>query len=327
MDTASPSETFVTFVGIDVSKAHLDVSLRPQGIVFQVDNNPSGITALIEKLRTYPVGLVVLEATGGYEQEAFVRLSVANLPTVRINPRQGRDFAKATGKLAKSDRLDARALAHYAQVIQPQVRPVPDEATRALQVWVDRRRQVVEMLVAEENRRDRSQPPVRARIEAHITWLQQELDDLNAQLQAALQAHPHWQQQAEWLRSVPGVGPVLCTALLADLPELGQLDRKKIAALVGVAPYNRDSGLLKGKRAVWGGRGTLRRTLYMATLAARRCNPVIQAFFERLIAAGKPFKVAMVACMRKLLTILNALLAHQMAWDPKLAESKNSIAG
>jgi transposase len=323
MDTSLSVDTFV---GIDVSKAHLDVYLRPVGLAFQVDNSPSGIAALIEKLGAFPVRLVVLEATGGYEQEAFVRLNAAQIPTVRINPRQARDFAKATGKLAKSDRIDAGSLAHYAQAIQPQVRPVPDEATRQLQALVDRRRQVVEMLVAEENRRAISHPPVLERIQAHITWLKQELDDLNNQLQQAVQAHPHWQQQNEWLLSVPGVGPVLSTTLLADLPELGHLDRKKIAALVGVAPFNRDSGLMNGKRVVWGGRGTIRRTLYMATLAARRCNPVIKAFFERLIEAGKPFKVAMIACMRKLLTILNALLIHQTAWDPKIMEKKAEIA-
>lgn len=323
MDTSLSVDTFV---GIDVSKAHLDVYVRPMGQAFQMDNSSDGITALIEKLRAFTVHLVVVEATGGYEQEAFVRLNAANIPTVRINPRQGRDFAKAIGKLAKSDRIDAAALAHYAQAIQPQVRAVPDEATRGLQALIDRRRQVVEMLVAEENRLSISHAPVRERIQVHITWLQQELDDLNGQLQQAVQAHPHWHQQYEWLRSVPGVGPVLSLTLLADLPELGHLDRKKIAALVGVAPFNRDSGMMSGKRAVWGGRGTIRRTLYMATLAARRCNPAIRTFFERLIEMGKPFKVAMIACMRKLLTILNALLIHQTTWDPQIMKKNTVVA-
>jgi transposase len=314
------------FVGMDVSKAHLDVFLRPQGVEFQVANSASGIQALIEKLKPYAIHLVVLEATGGYEQEAFVGLNAAPIPTVRINPRQARDFAKATGKLAKSDQIDARVLAHYAAAIQPEVRPVPDEATRALQALLDRRRQVVDMLVAERNRLSSCHASLRVRVSTHITWLEQELDELNTHLQQSLKDHPHWQEQSDRLRSVPGVGPVLTTTLLADLPELGQLDRKKIAALVGVAPFNRDSGFMNGKRSVWGGRGSVRHALYMATLAARRCNPVIQAFFERLTQAGKPFKVAMTACMRKLLTILNALLAHKTAWDPDLVAKKTPAA-
>jgi transposase len=323
METASQ---MISFVGIDVSKAHLDGYIRPQGVEFQVANTSDGIRQLIETLHAYTVSLVVLEATGGYEQEAFVGLSAAGVATVRINPRQARDFAKATGKLAKSDKIDARVLAHYAQAIQPEVRPVPDEATRTLQAVLDRRRQVVDMLVAEKNRLGISHPSVRERVQEHITWLEQELDDLNDQLQQALKDHPHWQEQSGWLRSVPGVGPVLTTTLLADLPELGHLDRKKIAALVGVAPFNRDSGFMNGKRAVWGGRGSVRHALYMATLAARRFNPVIRAFFERLTKAGKPFKVAMTACMRKLLTILNALLFHRTAWDPKLVDQKAPVA-
>lgn len=225
----TPSQT-LCFVGMDVSKANLDVFLRPQGVEFQVANTANGIQTLIEKLKAYLIGLVVLEATGGYEQEAFVCLNAALIPTVRINPRQARDFAKATGKLAKSDKIDARALAHYAAAIQPELRPVPDEATRALQALLDRRRQVVDMLVAEKNRLSISHASVRERVREHITWLDQELDDLNDQLQQALKDHPHWQEQSDRLRSVPGVGPVLTTTLLADLPELGQLDRKKIAA-------------------------------------------------------------------------------------------------
>ena len=323
METASQTHGYV---GIDVSKAHLDVFLRPQGVEFQVANTASGIQALLEKLKPYGIDLVVLEATGGYEQEAFVQLNAALLPTVRINPRQARDFAKATGKLAKSDRIDARVLAHYAQAIQPEVRPVPDEATRALQALLDRRRQVVDMLVAEKNRLSISHASVRERVQGHITWLEEELNDINTDLQQALKDHPHWQEQSDRMRSVPGVGPVLSTTLLADLPELGHLDRKKAAALVGVAPFNRDRGRMTGQRAVWGGRGSVRHALYMATLAARRCNPVIRAFFERLTKAGKPFKVAMTACMRKLLTILNALLAHHAVWDPKIDPTKTPLA-
>ncbi len=312
------SETQVEcFVGIDVSKAHLDVYLRPLDRQFQVGNDPDGIGSLIGQLLTHPVRLVVVEATGGYEREVYAQLSAAGIAVARINPRQARDFAKSTGKLAKTDKIDARVLAHFAQAIQPQIRPVPSEQTAQLQALLSRRRQVVEMLVAEKNRLSVSHRTVQPRVQEHIDWLEAELDDLNRQLQTALEQDPNWREQNDLLRSVPGVGPVLATTLLAELPELGQLDRKKIAALVGVAPFNCESGLMHGKRVVWGGRGSVRHALYMATLAARRFNPVIRAFFERLTKSGKPFKVAMTACMRKLLTILNAILAHHIAWSPQ----------
>lgn len=303
------------FVGMDVSKTHLDVYLRPFDRHIQVGNDPEGIGSLLGQLRGYSVRLVVVEATGGYEREVYAQLSAAGLPIARINPRQARDFAKSTGKLAKTDKIDARVLAHFAQAIQPQIRPVPSEQTAQLQALLNRRRQVVEMLVAEKNRLGISHRSVQPRVQEHIDWLEEELEDLNRQLQIALEQDPNWREQNDLLRSVPGVGPVLATTLLAELPELGQLDRKQIAALVGVAPFNCDSGLLHGKRRVWGGRGSVRHALYMATLAARRFNPVIRAFFERLERAGKPFKVAMTACMRKLLTILNAILAHRTAWN------------
>lgn len=313
------------FVGIDVSKAGLDVCIRPTDACFTVTNDEEGMQKLIARLRQYPVKLIVLEATGGYEREVYVTLNAAGLKTVRINPRQARHFAKSIGKLAKSDTIDARVLAHFAEAIQPEVRAVPDEHTVQLQALISRRRQVVDMLVAEKNRLNISHRSVRPRVQQHIDWLEEELDDLNHNLDQYLENDPHWREQKDLLRSVPGVGPVLCTTLLAELPELGTLDRKKIAALVGVAPYNCDSGAMHGKRRIWGGRGTVRHALYMATLAARRFNPVIRTFFERLVASGKEFKVAMTACMRKLLTILNSMLAHQTTWNPNFTTQKRLV--
>jgi len=313
------------FVGIDVSKAGLDVCIRPVDECFTTTNDEEGIQKLIMCLRKYPVRMVVLEATGGYEREAYVVLNAAGLVTVRINPRQARHFARSTGKLAKTDKIDARMLAHFAEAIQPEVRAVPDERTVHLQALISRRRQVVDMLVAEKNRLSNSHRSVRPRVKQHIDWLEEELEDLNRNLDQHLEDDPHWREQKDLLRSVPGVGPVLCTTLLAELPELGKLDRKKIAALVGVAPYNCDSGAMHGKRRVWGGRGTVRHALYMATLAARRFNPVIRIFFERLIASGKEFKVAMTACMRKLLTILNSMVAHRTTWNPNFTTPKLQV--
>jgi len=313
------------YVGIDVSKAGLDVYIRPIEESFMVTNDEEGIQKLIACLHQYRVKLIVLEATGGYEREVYVALNLAGLKTVRINPRQARHFAKSIGKLAKSDKIDAGVLAHFAEAIQPEVRAMPDERTTQLQAWTSRRRQVIDMLVAEKNRLGISHRSVRPRVQEHIDWLEEELDDLNRNLDQYLDNDPDWQEQKDRLRSVPGVGPVLCTTLLAELPELGKLDRKKIAALVGVAPYNCDSGAMHGKRRVWGGRGTVRHALYMATLAARRFNPVIRTFFERLVASGKEFKVAMTACMRKLLTILNSMVAHQTTWNPNFTTQKQPL--
>jgi len=306
------------FVGVDVSKAHLDVCIRPMDECFTVTNDQEGIQKLITHLRGYALRMVVLEATGGYEREVYTELSAAGLVTVRINPRQARNFAKSTGKLAKTDKIDARMLAHFAEAIQPEAHALPDERTMRLQALLSRRRQVVDMLVAEKNRLSISHCSVRPRVQQHIDWLEQELDEINRDLQTYLDDDPNWREQEALLRSVPGVGPVLCTTLLAELPELGHLDRKKIAALVGVAPYNCDSGAMRGKRRVWGGRGSVRHALYMATLAARRFNSIIRTFFDRLMASGKEFKVAMTACMRKLLTILNAMLTHHTWWNPNV---------
>jgi transposase len=241
---------------------------------------------------------------------------------VVINPRQVRDFAKATGHLARTNRLDAHVLAHFAQAVQPPVRPLADAATQELSALLARRRQLVEMLTAEQNRLGTmTARPVRQDIEAHIGWLRARLAGVTTAVAHALQASPLWREQDELLQSVPGVGPVVSTTLLADVPELGTLNRRQLAALIGVAPFNRDSGSLRGRRTVWGGRAPVRAVLYMGTVAAVRCNPILKAFYQRLRAAGKAPKVALTACMRKLLTILNAILHHRTPWQPKAAHS------
>jgi len=243
-------------------------------------------------------------------------LATAALPVVVLNARQVRDFARATGRLAKTDAIDAGVLAHFAEVVRPPVRPLPDAMTQSLQAWLMRRRQLVEMLLAEEQRRSRALRPIQRQIDQHVRWLRAQLGAVEKDLAQTLRASPVWREKDDLLRSVPGVGPVLTTTLLGDVPELGQLNRKQIAALIGVAPLNRDSGTYRGRRAVWGGRARVRATLYMASLTAARYNPVIRAFYERLVAAGKPKKVALTACMRKLLTILNAMIARRTAWKP-----------
>lgn len=303
-----------SYVGIDVSKARLDVAVRPGGQAWSVDNDEAGIDGLVAKLTGMAPSLVLLEASGGYERPAAAALAAAELPVVIINPRQARDFAKATGKLAKTDELDARALAHFAEAVRPPVKPLPDEQARELSVVLARRRQVVGMLVAERNRLHGAAPAVRPRIEAHIGFLEAELDDLDTDLERKIRDTPVWREKDDLLRSVPGVGPVVSVTLLAELPELGTLDHKRLAALVGVAPLNRDSGTLRGKRTVWGGRARVREVLYMGTIAATRFNPSIRELYQRLLAKGKPKKVALTACMRKLLCVLNSMLKHRMPW-------------
>jgi len=301
------------FVGVDVSKAQLDVALRPDG-GFAVSNDETGIMQLIERLsRAAPVR-VVLEATGGLEIPLVGALVTAGLPVVVVNPRQVRDFAKATGKLAKTDVLDAQTLAHFAEVIQPAVRPLPDEHTQALAALVTRRRQLVEMLTAEKNRLRQAPKPIRLSLQAHIAWLEQALQQADTDLAEAIRHSPVWRENEALLRSAPGVGPVLSTTLLATVPELGTLAHKQLSALVGVAPLNRDSGTLRGRRTVWGGRAQVRAVLYMGAIVAARFNPVIRAFYQRLRAAGKAKKVALTACMHKLLIILNAMLKHRTPW-------------
>lgn len=304
------------YVGIDVCKDHLDVALRPTEKTLRVGNHEEGIAALIEHLRAQSPALVVLEATGGLEMAAAAALTAAGLPVVVANPRQVRDFAKAIGRLAKTDRLDALVIARFAEVVRPEVRPLPDPEVQELNALLTRRRQVVEMIVAEKNRLGRAPQRVRPAILEHIAWLERSQGDLDCELAQWVKASPVWREKEDLLRSVPGVGPVLSTTLMAQLPELGKLNRQKIAALVGVAPFNRDTGRQRGKRAVWGGRASVRTVLYMATVAASRCNPVIAEFYARLVAAGKPTKVALVACMRKFLTILNAMVRHGTVWQP-----------
>jgi transposase len=303
-----------TYAGIDVAKAHLDVALRPAGSRAQFAHSEAGIAALVAHMQAAAPALIVLEATGGLEVPVVAALAAAQLAVVVVNPRQVRDFAKATGKLAKTDRLDAQVLAHFAEAVRPEVRPLPDAESQRLAALLARRRQVVEMLTAERNRLHTATAVVRPGLEAHITWLAQELSDLDEQTEQAIRQSPLWREKEQLLRTAKGVGPVVARTLLIDLPELGTLNRKQISALVGVAPLNRESGNWRGHRAVWGGRAQVRAALYMATLTAVRYNPVIRQFYARLRQAGKVPKVALTACMRKLLTILNAMLKHNQPW-------------
>lgn len=308
------------FVGIDVSKAVLDVAVLPTGEKWSVPNSSEGVQGLVQRLEELKVRLVVLEASGGLERRAIAALAGARLPVVAVNPRQVRDFAKATGKLAKTDALDAAVLALFAERIRPEARPLKDAQAQELEALVVRRRQVVDMIGAEKNRL-RAAPPskqVRTAIGRTIAWLQKQLDENDSDLEKAVKSSGAWREKDDLLRSVPGVGKVLSRTLLSQLPELGTLTRKQIAALIGVAPLNRDSGTLRGRRCVWGGRAQVRKVLYMGALVAARFNPTIRAFHDRLVDAGKLPKVALVACMRKLLTILNAMVAAKTPWRPEI---------
>lgn len=306
------------YLGIDVAKDELVIAVRPSGAQWTSPNAPAGLAALQERLRALQPALIVLEATGGYELAAVASLGAAGLPVVVVNPRQVRAFARATGRLAKTDRVDAEVLALFAERVRPAVRPLSDEATQDLEALLLRRRQLIEMLTAEKNRLGLARKPIRKSLTAHIRYLERELHGTDADLAAAVAASPLWRATEDLLQSVPGIGPVVARTLLAELPELGQLSRREIAALVGVAPVARDSGAQRGRRAIAGGRASVRTALYMATLVASRCNAVIRAHFQRLVALGKPKKVALVACMRKLLVILNAMLRHRTPWNPTL---------
>ena len=307
-------EQEATYVGIDVAKAQVDVAIRPTDDRWEIAHDDAGIHKLVAQLKTLEPALVVLEASGGLELPLVAAFAAAELPVVVVNPRQVRDFARATGKLAKTDALDAAVLAHFGEVVRPSVRPLRDAETQVLNSLVARRHQVVAMLISEKNRLGTATVAVRPRIEAHIAWLERELDDLGKSLRQTLRHSPVWREKDDLLRTVPGVGEQLSLTLLAYLPELGTLDRRQIAALVGVAPFNRDSGTLRGKRTVWGGRARVRAALYMGALVASRYNPVIRDFYQRLLAAGKPKKLALTACMRKLLVILNSMLRHGSPW-------------
>ena len=303
------------FVGVDVAKTELVAGLRPTGEVWTVSNDETGIQELLQRLRPHGPVLVVIEATGGYERGVVAALAAAGIPLVVANPRQVRDFARSTGQLAKTDRIDAQILALFAERVRPEPRPLPDEATRTLSALLARRRQILEMLTAERNRLEHTVPAVRRDLVQHIRWLERRLRDVDHDLDRTVQSSPVWRAKENLLRSLPGVGPVTSRTLIGSLPELGSLNRKQIAALVGVAPLARDSGTLKGKRLVWGGRAPVRAALYMAALVASRRNLALRAFDARLVAAGKPKKLALTACMRKLLTILNAMVKTNSVWQ------------
>jgi transposase len=305
------------FVGIDVSKATLDVAVLPSDESWSLPNTEPGIGELVARLRQLPPPtLVLMEATGGLEHQALATLAAAGFRAMAVNPRNVRDFAKSLGRLAKTDAIDARVLALFADRIRPEWRPLPDEETQALEALLVRRRQVVEMITAEKNRLGAtSSSRIKKDISEHIEWLQRQLRITDRKLDQSIKDSSVWKEKVDLLKSVPGVGRVMVATVLSQLPELGTLDRKQIAALVGVAPFNRDSGTLRGRRSVWGGRASVRGVLYMSTLTATRFNPTIRAFYERLRAAGKLPKVALVACMRKLLTILNAMLSRRTPWN------------
>jgi len=309
------------YVGIDVSKNQLDIVVRPAGDTWSMPNDVSGITGVVQGLAQLHPALVVLEATGGLQMPLAAALATAGLPLAMVNPRQVRDFARAIGRLAKTDRLDAQVLAHFAEAVRPTPYPLPDAQTQELTALLTRRHQVVEMLTAEKNRLRSARELVHRRVQDHICWLEQELADLDDDLEGTLRKSPLWREKDNLLRSVPGIGRVVSITLLADLPELGTLSRHQIAALVGVAPLNRDSGRFRGKRMVWGGRARVRAALYMAALTASRYNPIIKAFYHRLCEAGKARKVALTACMRKLLIILNSMVKHRQTWNPGMQRS------
>jgi transposase len=305
------------YVGIDVSKAHLDLAERAGGPATRLGRDERGIAAVVARLAASPPALIVVEATGGLEVPLVAALADAGLPVAVVNPRQVRDFARATGRLAKTDAIDAAVLAHFAEAVRPVPRPVPDEQARLLAALVARRRQLVEMRVAERNRRHAAtSAELRAEIEAHIAYLAEQVDRLDRRLGEAIEASPVWRAKEELLRGIPGIGPVASRTLLAALPELGTLGRGRIAALVGLAPMNRDSGTMRGHRAIVGGRADVRAVLYMAAMAARRFNPALRVFHARLRAAGKPGKVALTAVARKLLVIADAIVSSGRPWQP-----------
>jgi len=305
------------YVGIDVSKARLDVAVRPEGSVWSVSNDEAGIAELLERLREVKPTLVVAEATGGFEVAVVAELATAMTVAI-VNPRQVRDFAKSTGQLAKTDRLDAQVLARFAEAVKPEPRPLKDEETRHLAALLSRRRQLSDMIVAESNRLGPAPKKLHKGIQKHIDWLRRELRLVEKDLDDNIKSSPVWREKDDLMQGVKGIGPVSAMTMLAEVPELGRLGRKQIAALVGVAPLNRDSGTRQGKRSIWGGRASARAVLYMATRSAVRWNAPVRTFYERLIAKGKPDKVAMVAAMRKLLTILNAMVRDNRPWDPTL---------
>jgi transposase len=309
------------FIGIDVSKDWLDIHVLPSGQAWRTSSEPLEVAALASGLAERRPALVVLEASGGYEVAVVAALGVHGVPLAVVNPRQVRDLARATGRLAKTDRLDAQVLADFARLVRPQPQPLTDVAQQELGQLVARRRQVLEMLLAEKNRRRLTGGRVGQRIQAHIEWLHAQLDELDADLRDLVRSSPLWRERDDLLRGIPGVGPILSSTLLADVPELGALNRRQIAALVGVAPLNDDSGRRTGRRVIWGGRAAVRAALYMSALVGVRHNPVLRQQYERLVRAGKAKKVALIACMRKLLVICNAMLMHHQPWRTEVSPS------
>ncbi len=307
-------ENMNQWVGIDVSKATLDVYIRPMGKAFQLANTEVEISHLVEQLKSYDLNLIVLEATGGLETELVIQLQAALLPVALINPRQGRDFAKATGRFAKTDAIDAQILAHFGEAMKPQVLAIESEGARQLSELISRRRQLVEMQTAEKNRRTRARGKALADIEAHIDYLAQRLKQLNQEIEELAQNNQQWIDKVNLLKTTPGIGQVISTTIVSDLPELGKLTAKQISRLVAVAPINHDSGQHKGKRMINGGRAHVRATLYMGAVVAIRHNPVIKAFYERLVERGKSKKLALTACVHKMLVILNAMLRDHLPW-------------
>ena len=313
-------EPSVVFVGIDVSKDRLDVHLRPSGEAFHVLRDAKGLDALINRLGALPVALVVLEATGGFEASVAAALAGVGLPLCVVNPRQIRDFARAMGRLAKTDALDAEAIALFAERVRPPARPLPEPESRHLAELVGRRRQIVEMIGMETNRRRQAADKHLARkLDRHIAFLEKELVDVDRDMGQAIKSSPAWSEAEALLKSVPGIGDVTARTLLAELPELGTIGRQQLAALVGIAPINRDSGLMRGRRTIAGGRASVRGVLYMAALTAIRRRSPFRAFYERLTLRGRPKKVALVAVMRKLLVTLNAIIRDQTPWRPQNA--------
>ncbi len=303
-------------VGIDVSKDRLDVAVRPSGEIFAVERNSAGLDLLVARLKELSPRIVALEATGGFETVAVAALAAAGLPVVIVNPANVRSFAKAIGQRAKSDPIDAAVIAHFAEATKPEPRPLPDEATRLLADLTARRRQIIEMMVSERQRERRlTAPRLKKSIARVLKALQKELTSVDADIDDAVRGSPAWREKEDLLTSVPGVGSIIARTLLAELPELGQLDRKEIAALAGLAPFTRQSGQWRGHSFIGGGRTVVRTTVFMGAMVAKKHNPTLKVFFERLVAAGKPKMVALIAVARKLLTILNAILRDNRPWQ------------
>jgi transposase len=311
-------QTLAIYVGIDVSKGRLDVSVGEQGDFWSVSNDEKGIDQLVQRMNTVKPALIVLESTGGLEVAAMTEMYAAGLPAALVNPGRVREFAKALGLLAKSDKLDANLLRRFGEAAKPSITRLPDEQEQHLAGLVTRRHQLIEMRVMEENRLNSVHFNQKQNLEEHIGWLNEALANLDQEIQAYVHQSEFWKTKADLMRSVPGVGPVTATTLLAELPELGKLDRRKIAALVGVAPFDDDSGHRRGKRRIKGGRCSVRNALYMAALSASKYNPVLRPFYQEMLKRGKLKKVALVACMRRLLTFLNAMIRDSLPWNPVL---------